>query len=70
LARVHSDVTATKEQLLARNEELEAEAERLRKDFDETEWALAEATSKWMHMEQVWVCLFEYHRRKACGEWG
>lgn len=50
---MHSDVTATKEQLLARNEELEAEAERLRKDFDETEWALAEATSKWMHMEQV-----------------
>ena len=37
LARVHSDVTATKEQLLVRNEELEAEAERLRKDYDETE---------------------------------
>lgn len=50
---MHSDVTSTKEQLLARNEELEAESERLRKDFDETEWALAEATSKWMHLEQV-----------------
>ena len=52
LARAHSDAASTKEQLLARNEELEAEAERLRKEYDEAEYALAESTSKWMHLEQ------------------
>ena len=37
---------------MQRNEELEAEAQRFKKDFDETEYALAEATSKWMYLEQ------------------
>ena len=37
---------------MQRNEELEAETERLRKDSDESEYALAVATSKWMHLEQ------------------
>jgi chromosome segregation ATPase len=51
LARAHAEITQTKEQLLSRNEELEAEFEGLRNSLDETETALAEATSKWMHLE-------------------